>query len=188
MKNSRLLPGVLILIVGLAALGLMFRTTTRDRPRGSVEHSSAQKGHGERPMRDKADLRIDRLPRDIEVSRSEKSLSARDYENASFLLPALPAGARLLSVTNATRDGHKETFVRLDTPLSPTELQVFYTDDLVKDWMILRDSLTEQIGWSGVFLQIGDKENRLGIFGVVREVSGRSGIRTVVSMQLAEGQ
>ena len=116
------------------------------------------------------------------------SAMALSYRAGSSSLPSLPTGAKVLEVEQEESSGLRETIVKLETGLTPIELSTFYTDELVEDWIIYRDTLTEETGWSGVFLQYGDIERRLGVFGVVksRGVGATGGTVTAVSMLLVE--
>ncbi len=98
----------------------------------------------------------------------------------------IPPKARIISVTSETVKGLSETVTRLETPLRPWELQIFYTDALAKEWIILRDTLTEGVGWSGVFLQIEGDERRLGIFANVEELGSGRGKEVMTQISILE--
>ena len=96
------------------------------------------------------------------VAKASKSKSAAD-------IVMVPPRTSVLSEKQKSEGDIKESFVLLESELTPDELQLFYTDLLLKDWIVWRDSLTEGIGWSGVFLQIDDKERRLAVFAVIKK-------------------
>lgn len=122
------------------------------------------------------------------LDRPRSSIAVSSYRAASSSLPSLPVGSKVIAVEQDENNGLRETVIKLETVLTPIELSTFYTGELVEDWMIYRDTLTEGTGWNGVFLQYGDIERRLGVFGVVRSrgVGAGGGIVTVVSMLLVE--
>lgn len=113
---------------------------------------------------------------------------ASSYRAASSSLPSLPVGSQVIEVEQEDGNGLRETVVKLETGLAPIELSTFYTDELVDDWIIYRDTLTEGMGWNGVFLQYGEVERRLGVFTVVKSRGGSEteGVVTTVSMMLLE--
>ncbi|MCK4268226.1 MAG: hypothetical protein KAX16_05300 [Actinomycetia bacterium] len=96
------------------------------------------------------------------VAKASKSKSAAD-------IVMVPPRTSVLSEKQKSEGDIKESFALLESELTPDELQLFYTDLLLEDWIVWRDSLTEGIGWSGVFLQIDDKERRLAVFAVIKK-------------------
>ncbi len=108
--------------------------------------------------------------------RSAKPVrGSKQTAESSHEFIAIPPQTRVLKRSRTIRDGRRESTLKLESSLSPTDLQVFYTDLLVKDWMISRDDLTEGIGWNGVFMQIDPEEKSMGIFAVVKKIGPASG-------------
>jgi len=87
----------------------------------------------------------------------------------------LPPRTRLVDRQTTVGGKIAESVTKLESHLSPEELQVFYTDLLVADWLTVRDNLTAGVGWNGVFMQIEGKERSLGIFAVVKSIGRPSG-------------
>jgi hypothetical protein len=94
----------------------------------------------------------------FEVSRSKE-----------FVL--LPKHSKVVDRSVNVESGVKESIIKFEVPLSPKELSWFYVEALVADgWGILRDDLTETIGWNAIFIKFDDKERTLAIFAVVKEM------------------
>ena len=110
--------------------------------------------------------------------------AADDYED--FIKK--PPQSRVLKRSSTTEDRTRVSTLKLESWLSPTDLQVYYTDMLVKDWMIAKDDLTEGIGWSGVFMQMEPEEKSMGIFVVVEKIGPPSGRAnpTIISIMKIE--
>lgn len=129
-----------------------------------------------------------RTPAWARLRTGSASSAASSYHTISSALPSLPAESRVIRVEKEENNGLREIVVNIESGLTPIELSTFYTDELVRDWMIYRDTLTEGMGWNGVFLQYGGVERRLGVFSVVRpqgvDPAGKQ--VTVVSMLLVE--
>lgn len=104
----------------------------------------------------------------INEPSSKKALVAKASKSAADIV-MVPPRTSVLSEKQKNEGDIKESFVLLESELTPDELQLFYTDLLLEDWIVWRDSLTEGIGWSGVFLQIDDKERRLAVFAVIKK-------------------
>ena len=101
---------------------------------------------------------------------SRKSVAADDG-----LFIKTPPKTIVIKHSSKVNGDIRESVLKLESELSPTELQIYYTDMLLKDWMIPRDDLTKGIGWSGVFEQIEPKERSMGIFAVVKSIGPISG-------------
>lgn len=86
-----------------------------------------------------------------------------------------PPQSKVISSVFRGKGRVSESVLKLESLLTPTELQVYYTDLLVEDWMISRDDLTEGVGWSGVFMQIEPREKTIGVFAVVKKIGQPSG-------------
>ncbi len=97
----------------------------------------------------------------------------------------VPPRTRVISSDSSVVGETRESVAKLESELSPDDLQLFYTDLLLKEWIVLRDSLTERVGWSGVFLQIEEPEKRLGIFANVKTI-GSAHSETRISLYLVE--
>lgn len=103
-------------------------------------------------------------------------------------LPPVPPGGEIVGLDIQTGDGLRETVVKLESYLSPLQLATFYTDALVDDWIIYRDDLSGNAGWSGVFMQIGDIERRMGVFTAAQRWSDlkEAPVATSISIILVE--
>ena len=183
MTLRRWVVAVLAGLVFVGALDYLYQATgegdltprrTEDSERLSVPRSQGEAGRGA-PV-------VNRLRFD------GGSDTTSSYRAVSPSLPSLPAGSKVIDVEQEEGNGLREIVVKLETGLTPIELSTFYTDELVEDWIIYRDTLTEGTGWNGVFLQYGDTERRLGVFGVVksRGIGATGGTATAVSMLLVE--
>jgi hypothetical protein len=106
----------------------------------------------------------------------------------SLPFEAVPPGARVVGADTRIDNGRREVSVSLESEWSPLDLEIFYTEELVKDWIVYRDTLTEGVGWSAVFLQLDGVERSLGVFAVIKNWDeGRSGrYKTKVSLLMAE--
>lgn len=100
----------------------------------------------------------------------------------------LPPDTSGVSSTEETTGGLKKTIVKLESWASPDDLQIFFTDQLLEDWMIMRDDLTPHVGWSGVFLQIEPIDRNLGIFAVVHKMGIPSGRNNPTRITIMAGQ
>jgi hypothetical protein len=103
----------------------------------------------------------------------------------------LPKHSKVAGRSVKVEDGVKKSILKFEAPLSPKELSWFYVEALVADgWGILRDDLTETIGWSAIFINFDDKERTLAVFAVVRQIqvmaapSGLSDVRIIMIEQL----
>jgi hypothetical protein len=103
----------------------------------------------------------------------------------------LPKHSKVDGRSVKVEDGVKKSILKFEVPLSPKELSWFYVEALVADgWGILRDDLTETIGWSAIFINFDDKERTLAVFAVVRQIqaiaapSQLSDVRIIMVEQL----
>ncbi len=180
MTLRRWVVAVLAGIVFMGAADYLYLTAGGvDGAQQQIEKSERPRAHGGRGATERETPVLER-PR--------SSIAVSSYRAASSSLPSLPVGSKVIVVEQDEKNGLRETVIKLETVLTPIELSTFYTDELVGDWMIYRDTLTEGMGWNGVFLQYGEIERRLGVFGVVRSrgVGADRGIVTTVSMLLVE--
>lgn len=95
-----------------------------------------------------------------------------------------PPQTRLISSASKDKGPLRESVLKLESLLSPTELQVYYTDLLLSDWMIARDDLTDGVGWSGVFMQLEPTEKTMGVFAVVKRIGPPSGPANPTSISI----
>lgn len=107
---------------------------------------------------------------------------------ASVIGIKLPPSTTVLSNSEETTGGLKKTIIKLESWESPDDLQIYFTDLLLKDWMIMRDDLTPGVGWSGVFLQIEPIDRNLGIFAVVHKMGAASGPNNPTRITIMAGQ
>lgn len=96
---------------------------------------------------------------------------------------AIPPDTKVISASTKLSGRLKQNTIELETKLSPEELQVYYTDLLLKKWIIRRDTLTDGVGWNGVFMQIEGKQRRLGVFAVVDRLTA-AGARPVTRVSV----
>lgn len=106
----------------------------------------------------------------------------RSSGNEGFI--KTPPRTRVINSVSKIKGPVRESVLKLESMLSPTELQVYYTDLLVKDWMISRDDLTEGVGWSGVFMQIEPTDRTIGVFAVVKRIGPPSGRANPTSISI----
>jgi len=98
-----------------------------------------------------------------------------EYAGGKEVFIKTPPQSKVISSVFRGKGRVSESVLKLESLLTPTELQVYYTDLLVEDWMISRDDLTEGVGWSGVFMQIEPREKTIGVFAVVKKIGQPSG-------------
>lgn len=90
--------------------------------------------------------------------------------NLRGLIP-LPQETRMLGTKTEVKNGVRRTVENLESALTPGELQLYYTDLLLKDWSIEQDDLTEGVGWTGLFAQIEPKMVRMAIITLVSRLA-----------------
>ena len=122
----------------------------------------------------------------VKTSKSEpRERGIAKTSGARKAIVRVPPRTIVISTDSSDTGETRESVAKLESELSPDDLQLFYTDLLLNDWIVLRDSLTEGVGWSGVFLQIDEPEKRLGIFANV-ETIGPTHSDTRISLFLVE--
>ena len=109
------------------------------------------------------------------VGQGKSQSSNFKYAGGKEVFIKTPPQSKVISSVFRGKGRVSEFVLKLESLLTPTELQVYYTDLLVKDWMISRDDLTEGVGWSGVFMQIEPDEKTIGVFAVVKKIGQPSG-------------
>lgn len=123
-------------------------------------------------------LAISKPKLEVEIKEKEATpvASSRDAvitiarRTPKSLLPQ-PPKTRLLATKTETKNGVRQTVEKLETSLTPGELQLYYTDRLLKDWLIERDDLTAGVGWSGLFSQLEPKLVRIAIVSLVSRLA-----------------
>ncbi len=128
------------------------------------------------PVRTSVLMKSDIKPRERPVTKTSSTQKG--------IIP-VPPQTKIISSDSSVTGELRESIAKLESELSPVDLQLFYTDLLLKDWIVLRDSLTEGVGWSGVFLQIDEPEKRLGIFTNVKTI-GSKHTESRISLYLVE--
>jgi hypothetical protein len=174
---------LLAVVIGMV-IGWRPGSTGEADPAISKESGRVHSGEPEKTANSKRSGGSETAAASVSGRRTETVVRAIDQ----LPVEMQPPGSRVIDTAVEVKDGRREKVVKLESSLTPAELQIFYTDHLVKDWIIYRDTLTEGVGWSGVFLQVGETERRLGIFTVIREWSNDSDDRylTKISLLMAE--
>lgn len=128
-----------------------------------------------------------KVPTKRQIQNKRKPKPAREVKPAETVALAIaPAGDNRLAIrtppqtkilvrSTDVKEGVRQSLLKLESTLAPSDLQIFYTDLLLKDWIIMRDDLTEGVGWSGVFRQIDENEKSIGVFARVKTIGPPSG-------------